>query len=128
MSMMKNTGPIFLVQVCCKNLSFTANYTNTFFGGFFYIARNLIDKLLTFDPNTRITAEEALLHPWITGTGSKEAGPRTSTNLAPTIRKGYSSRGSFTAIALMNQCKTSEDSSSGEERKSEEIKKLDITA
>ncbi|KAG2191340.1 hypothetical protein INT46_011922 [Mucor plumbeus] len=91
-------------------------------------ARNLIDKLLTFDPNTRITAEEALLHPWITGTGSKEAGPRTSTNLAPTIRKGYSSRGSFTAIALMNQCKTSEDSSSGEERKSEEIKKLDITA
>ncbi|CAO0803394.1 unnamed protein product [Mucor circinelloides] len=90
-------------------------------------ARNLIDRLLTFDPNNRITAEEALQHPWITGTGSKEAGPRTSTNLAPAIRKGYSSRGSLTAIALMNQYKASEDSSSEEERKSEEVKKLDIT-
>lgn len=87
----------------------------------------MIDRLLTFDPNKRITAEEALQHPWITGTGSKEAGPRTSTNLAPAIRKGYSSRGSLTAIALMNQYKTSEDSSSEEERKSEEVKKLDIT-
>ena len=95
---------------------------------YYYLARNLIDKLLTYDPNTRITAEEALLHPWITGTGSKGAGPRTSTNLAPAIRKGYSSRGSFTAIALMNQYKTSGDSSSEEERRSEEIKKLDITA
>ncbi|GAN10721.1 calcium/calmodulin-dependent protein kinase I [Mucor ambiguus] len=90
-------------------------------------ARNLIDKLLTFDPNSRITAEEALQHPWITGTGSKEAGPRTSTNLAPAIRKGYSSRGSITAIALINQYKTYGGSSSEEERKSEEVKKLDIT-
>ncbi|CEP16344.1 hypothetical protein [Parasitella parasitica] len=90
-------------------------------------AKNLIDKLLTFDPNERITAEEALLHPWITGTGSKEAGPRTSTNLAPAIRRGYSNRGSFTAVAFMNQYKTFEESSSDEERVSEEVKILDIT-
>jgi calcium/calmodulin-dependent protein kinase I len=77
---------------------------------------------LTFDPNHRITAEEALLHPWITG--SKEAGPRNSTNLAPVIRRGYSSRGSFTAIALMNRFKASDESSSEEEK---EIKNLDIS-
>ncbi|KAI8636076.1 kinase-like domain-containing protein [Parasitella parasitica] len=94
---------------------------------FLYLAKNLIDKLLTFDPNKRITAEEALLHPWITGTGSQETGPRTSTNLAPAIRRVYSSRGSFTAVALINQYKTSEDSLSDEERISEEVKELDIT-
>jgi calcium/calmodulin-dependent protein kinase I len=83
----------------------------------------LIDRLLTLDPNRRITAEEALLHPWISG--SKEAGPRTSTNLAPVIRRGYSSRGSFTAVGLLNHFKASESSSSGEEDE-KEIKNLDI--
>ncbi|KAG2203945.1 hypothetical protein INT47_007528 [Mucor saturninus] len=88
-------------------------------------AKNLIDRLLTFDPNERITAEEALLHPWIKG--SKEAGPRSSTNLAPAIRKGYSSRGSLNAIALLNQqYKTSEESSEEEFRKSAEVKDLEV--
>lgn len=31
MNMMKNTGPIFLVQVCDNNASFTVKYTKTFF-------------------------------------------------------------------------------------------------
>lgn len=31
MSMMKNTGPTFLVQVCGNNSSFKVKYTKTFF-------------------------------------------------------------------------------------------------
>lgn len=61
----------------------------------------MIDRLLAFDPSQRITTKEALTHPWINV--SKEAGLRTSTNLAPSIRKGFSSRGSFTAIALQEE-------------------------
>lgn len=88
-----------------------------------YLAKNLIDRLLAFDPNQRITAEEALLHPWIAG--SKEAGPRTSTNLAPAIRKGYSSRGSF---AILNKFKSFDNSSSDsqDEKKTQEVKNLNI--
>ncbi|KAI7905064.1 kinase-like domain-containing protein [Cokeromyces recurvatus] len=86
------------------------------------------DRLLAFDPNKRITAEEALLHPWITG--SKEAGPRANTNLVPTVRKGYSSRSSFTAVLLLNKLKVSEEdmSSSDEEKvkKIEKVKELNI--
>ncbi len=92
----------------------------------------MIDRLLTFDPNKRITAEEALQHPWITG-ANHASGPRNSTNLAPVIRKGYSSRGSLTAIALLNQFKDDDDSTSDESidkkkknRKSVEVKDLDI--
>lgn len=91
-------------------------------------AKNLIDRLLTFDPNQRITAEEALAHPWITG--ENDAGPRSSTNLAPAIRKGYSSRGSLNAIALLNGLKTSdssEEETTTTTRKSAEVKDLDIT-
>lgn len=87
---------------------------------------------MTFDPNKRITAEEALTHPWITG--SKEAGPRTSTNLAPTIRKAYSSRASFTAVAMLNKIKTASSASELDddeeldlERNSTEVRHLDIT-
>ncbi|KAI8970300.1 kinase-like domain-containing protein [Mycotypha africana] len=66
------------------------------------VAKNLIDRLLTLDPDKRITAEEALQHPWITNSNKDENGPRTSTNLAPTVRKGYSSRNSFTTATLLN--------------------------
>lgn len=86
----------------------------------------MIDRLLTFDPNKRITAEEALLHPWITG--SKGAGPRNSTNLAPAIRKGYSSRGSLNGISILNRLYKASDSSEEEIRKSAEVKDLDIPA
>jgi serine/threonine protein kinase len=30
-------------------------------------AKDLISKLLTIDPNQRVSASEALLHPWVTG-------------------------------------------------------------
>ncbi|KAI8994980.1 kinase-like domain-containing protein [Pilobolus umbonatus] len=85
-------------------------------------AKDLVDRLLTFNPSDRITAEEALKHPWITGL--KGAGPRTSTNLAPTIRKGYSHRGSsFSTKAILKEFKRFEESSSEEDgRRSVEVK------
>ncbi|OBZ81914.1 Calcium/calmodulin-dependent protein kinase type 1D [Choanephora cucurbitarum] len=64
-------------------------------------AKDLIDRLLTFDPNKRITAKEALEHPWIIG--SKEADLPSSTNLAPVIRKRYASRASLTPYTLINE-------------------------
>lgn len=71
------------------------------------IAKNFIDRLLTFGPEKRITAHEALKHPWITD--DKERGPRTSTNLVPTILKGFSSRRSLksivTALTILNRWK-----------------------
>ena len=35
-------------------------------------AINLVDKLLTFDPNSRISAKDALQHPWIKGNSKVE--------------------------------------------------------
>ncbi|KAI9257898.1 kinase-like domain-containing protein [Sporodiniella umbellata] len=85
-------------------------------------AKHLIDRLLTLDPTQRITAEEALRHPWITG--SKEAGPRTSTNLAPAVRRGYTERGSLSP--LLNRYKAMEISSSEDEEEGK-VKNLKIS-
>lgn len=70
-------------------------------------AKDFIDSLLTYNPNARITAEEALRHPWITGEQERE------TNLAPIIRKGANSHRSFrsivTAMTLLSHWKHLED-------------------
>ncbi|CDS07545.1 hypothetical protein LRAMOSA01494 [Lichtheimia ramosa] len=70
-------------------------------------AKDFIDSLLTYNPNARITAEEALQHPWITGEQERE------TNLAPIIRKGANSHRSFrsivTAMTLLSHWKHLED-------------------
>lgn len=67
------------------------------------IAKDFIDSLLTYNPNARVTAEEALQHPWITGEQERE------TNLAPIIRKGANSHRSFrsivTAMTLLSHWK-----------------------
>lgn len=64
----------------------------------------MIDRLLTFDPKERITAEEALNDVWITS----EAG--NNVNLAPNVRKGFNSRRTLkslvTAVAAINKWKT----------------------
>ncbi|KAI9250192.1 kinase-like domain-containing protein [Phascolomyces articulosus] len=94
-------------------------------------AKNLIDCLLTFDPSKRITAKEGLEHPWIKG-DQDEAGPRTTTNLVPNVRRGFDSRKSFksvvTAMTLLNHWKNLEDLSEGDTSESddESLRKLDV--
>ncbi|KAG0173930.1 hypothetical protein DFQ30_006562 [Apophysomyces sp. BC1015] len=81
-------------------------------------AKSFIDALLTFDPEKRITADDALRHPWIAS--DRYAGPHTGTNLIPHVRKGLNSRRSFksvvTAMTILHQWKNMDDS--GEKRKS----------
>lgn len=66
-------------------------------------AKNLINRLLTFDPKERITAEEALQDVWITSESE------TGINLAPNVRKGFNSRRTLkslvTAVAAINKWK-----------------------
>ncbi|KAI7902033.1 calcium/calmodulin dependent protein kinase 2 [Cokeromyces recurvatus] len=55
-------------------------------------AKNLINKLLTFNPTERITAEEALHDIWITGETDNDI------NLAPNVRKGFNNRRTLRSI------------------------------
>jgi calcium/calmodulin-dependent protein kinase I len=72
----------------------------------YIIAKNMINRLLTFDPKKRATAEEALKDPWIT---SEE---NSGINLAPNVRKGFNSRRTLksivTAVAAINRLKINE--------------------
>lgn len=95
----------------------------------------MIDALLTFDPEKRITAKEALQHPWITNDEKPSA---DATNLAPGVLKGMHSQSKFksvvTAMALLNQWKhldlelsdASSDSDSDMDKTADQINKLDI--
>ncbi|CAO3614063.1 unnamed protein product [Cunninghamella echinulata] len=56
-------------------------------------AKNFIDGLLAYKPEKRLTAEEALSHPWITQ--SPENGSASQSNLMLNIRKGLTSFPSF---------------------------------
>ena len=51
--------------------------------------RDFINRCLTVDPVARITAHEALSHPWITGEG---ADPSSRTDLLPGIKKNFNAR------------------------------------
>ncbi|KAI7894877.1 kinase-like domain-containing protein [Mucor mucedo] len=66
-------------------------------------AKNLINRLLTFDPKQRVTAEEALTDPWIVSEAD------SSIDLAPNVRKGFNSRRTLksivTAVAAINRLK-----------------------
>ncbi|KAI8082785.1 kinase-like domain-containing protein [Halteromyces radiatus] len=98
-------------------------------------AKNMIDRLLTFDPEKRITAKEALKHPWIT---NEEEQTTTDTNLAPAVRKGLHSHTKFksvvTAMTLLNQWKhlddelsdISSDTDSEVEKATSQVNDLDI--
>jgi len=51
--------------------------------------RDFINRCLTVDPVARITAHEALSHPWITGEG---VDPSSRTDLLPGIKKNFNAR------------------------------------
>ncbi|GAA5809353.1 hypothetical protein MFLAVUS_002761 [Mucor flavus] len=71
-------------------------------------AKNLINRLLTYDPKERVTAEEALKDVWIVSDENNDI------DLAPQVRKGFNSRRTlksiFTAVAAINKLKISDHS------------------
>ncbi|KAG2173431.1 hypothetical protein INT44_008783 [Umbelopsis vinacea] len=81
-------------------------------------AKDLIDKMLTFNPSKRITASQALKHPWITN--EQNAVARDEPNLIGNVRKGFNSKHSLqtivTAISVLNHWKNLEDDSDVEEK------------
>lgn len=84
-------------------------------------AKNMINRLLTFDPKERVTAEEALKDVWITSEDDN------GINLAPNVRKGFNSRRTLkslvTAVAAINKWKQAEHPTLEEEE--EENKKVE---
>lgn len=129
--MTKIIGPTFRTQVrllLCSKWRYTLTYPQSL------LAKDMIDRLLTFEPAKRITAEEALQHPWIAS--DKEKGPRTSMNLAPNVRRGFNSRQSLrsvvTAMTLLHHWKHLEDVSEDEddsetENNNGEVRELDVS-
>ncbi|KAI8336584.1 kinase-like domain-containing protein [Chlamydoabsidia padenii] len=102
-------------------------------------AKDMVDRLLAFKPEKRITAEEALQHPWIT---NEEQQIPHNNNLAPVVRKGINSQHKFrslvTAMTLLNHWKhldslsdissdSDSDSDSEIEKTTNQVKELDIT-
>lgn len=67
----------------------------------------MINRLLTYDPKERVTAEEALKDVWIVSDNN-------GINLAPQVRKGFNSRRTlksiFTAVAAINKLKIGDHS------------------
>lgn len=47
-------------MVCDKNLTLASKYIE-----YFFLALDLLDKMLTFNPHKRITVEEALAHSYL---------------------------------------------------------------
>ncbi|KAI8338004.1 kinase-like domain-containing protein [Chlamydoabsidia padenii] len=65
-------------------------------------AKNFIDGLLTYDPDQRLTAEQALEHPWITASLAYNNIPP---NLITNVRRGFSTRPSFrSTLDTLDQC------------------------
>lgn len=68
----------------------------------------MINRLLTYDPKERVTAEEALKDAWIVSDENNDI------DLAPQVRKGFNSRRTlksiFTAVAAINKLKISDHS------------------
>ncbi|CAO3576412.1 unnamed protein product [Absidia cylindrospora] len=95
-------------------------------------AKNMIDNLLAFDPEKRITATDALQHPWITNEEEEQALGKT--NLAPGVRKGMHSnrlKSVVTAMTLLNHWKhddlsISSDSDSEMEQTAAQINDLNV--
>ncbi|KAI9728455.1 MAG: hypothetical protein M1828_003856 [Chrysothrix sp. TS-e1954] len=56
-------------------------------------ARQFINRCLTTDPVARMTAEQALAHPWVTGEPTTDApDARSKTDLLPVVKKNFNAR------------------------------------
>ncbi|KAF1993990.1 Ca/Cm-dependent protein kinase B [Amniculicola lignicola CBS 123094] len=73
-------------------------------------AREFIRRCLTVDPAGRMTAHEALSHPWIVDLG-KQGGADGEEDLLPTVKKNFNARRTFHAaidtIRAINQLRAS---------------------
>ncbi|KAI9654853.1 MAG: hypothetical protein M1831_005222 [Alyxoria varia] len=74
-------------------------------------ARQFVNRCLTIDSTQRMTAHQALAHPWITGEGEDWTGPegmrKGKTDLLPTVKKNFNARRTLNAaidtIRAINQ-------------------------
>lgn len=55
-------------------------------------ARQFIKRCLTVDPKERMTAHEALAHPWISPNASSDADAKGSEDLLPVVKKNFNAR------------------------------------
>ncbi|GAA5897925.1 serine/threonine-protein kinase [Sporobolomyces salmoneus] len=62
-------------------------------------ARDFINRCLVIDQTSRMTAPEALAHPWLSSLGSSHPAANTSSynppDLLPSLRKNFDARGTF---------------------------------
>lgn len=55
-------------------------------------ARQFINRCLTVDPKERMTAHEALAHPWISPGTASDANAKGSEDLLPIVKKNFNAR------------------------------------
>ena len=55
-------------------------------------ARQFIQRCLTIDPMERMSSQEALAHPWITGESEAKPGEPGKVDLLPTVKKNFNAR------------------------------------
>ncbi|KAI8065946.1 kinase-like domain-containing protein [Gongronella butleri] len=97
-------------------------------------AKSFIDGLLMFNPEKRLTAKQALEHPWITG----EDKPSEPTNLVSVVKRAVDNhshlKSMVTAMTLLNHWRhldgvpdvSDSESSTEVESATQQVKKLDI--
>lgn len=118
--MTKNIGLIFQMPVSTLTPMIWHRTDCAILNNVNLLAKDLIDRMLTFNPSKRITASEALKHPWITN--EQNAVARDEANLIGNVRKGFNSKHSLqtivTAVSVLNHWKHLEDDSDVEEKES----------
>lgn len=62
---------------------------------FFLLAKNFINRCLTIDVNERITAHQALEHPWLTSLDEISKIPEEGGDLLPNLRTNFNARRTF---------------------------------
>lgn len=84
---MKNTGLKSVIKVGAWGLKACTSNANCFQAKFF------IQRCLTINPEERITAHQALAHPWLSSDdGMKQ---RQQQDLLPTVRRNFNARRTF---------------------------------